>query len=131
MIESLIRSYSPSLHKQMFGDDKHLKIFKDETELLDEDQDVRTERELVYETPINHFKDYPLIVKDIRKVYPGVNGRPPKVANKNMCLKVKNGELFGLLGPNGAGKTTLISQLTGLYPPTLGNAWVGGYDIKN
>ena len=72
-----------------------------------------------------------MIVKDIRKVYPGVNGRAPKVANKNMCLKIKNGELFGLLGPNGAGKTTLISQLTGLYPPTLGNAWVGGYDIKN
>jgi len=39
--------------------------------------------------------------------------------------------LFGLLGPNGAGKTTLITQLTGLYAPTLGNAWIGGYDIRN
>ena len=130
LFDNLIRQ-SPSLHKYIFGDDKHLKIFKDEIELEDEDQDVRTERELVYETPYTHYKDYPLIVKDIRKVYPGVNGRPPKCANKNMCLKIKNGELFGLLGPNGAGKTTLISQLTGLYPPTLGNAWVGGYDIKN
>jgi ABC-type multidrug transport system ATPase subunit len=39
--------------------------------------------------------------------------------------------MFGLLGPNGAGKTTLISILTGLYPPTLGNAWIAGYDIRD
>ena len=39
--------------------------------------------------------------------------------------------MFGLLGPNGAGKTTLISMLTGLYPPTKGNAWVAGFDIKH
>ena len=50
-----------------------------------------------------------MIVKDVRKVYPGVNGRAPKVANKNITVSVKSGELFGLLGPNGAGKTTLIS----------------------
>ena len=39
--------------------------------------------------------------------------------------------MFGLLGPNGAGKTTLISMLTGMYPPTKGNAWVAGFDIRN
>jgi ABC-2 type transport system ATP-binding protein len=50
-----------------------------------------------------------LIVKNIRKIYPGVNGRAPKIANKNICLKINNGELFGLLGPNGAGKTTLVT----------------------
>lgn len=72
-----------------------------------------------------------MIVKDIRKVYPGVNGRAPKVANKNITVSVKSGELFGLLGPNGAGKTTLISQLTGLYAPTMGNAWIGGFSVKS
>ena len=46
-------------------------------------------------------------------------------------MTVKSGELFGLLGPNGAGKTTLITQLTGFYQPTDGNAWIGGFDIKN
>jgi ABC-type multidrug transport system ATPase subunit len=71
-----------------------------------------------------------LIAKDIRKVYPGVNGRKPKVANKNLSLRINKGELFGLLGPNGAGKTTFISQLTGMYRPTSGNAWVSGYDIR-
>jgi ABC-type multidrug transport system ATPase subunit len=77
------------------------------------------------------YSNYPLVVKDIRKVYPGINGLKPKVANKNISLKVENGELFGLLGPNGAGKTTLIAQLTGMYPPTVGNAYVGGFSIKN
>ena len=62
-------------------------------------------------------------------MYPGIVR--PIVANKNITFKVNNGELFGLLGPNGAGKTTLISLLTGLYPQTSGNAWIGGYDLKN
>jgi len=52
------------------------------------------------------YTDYPLVVRDIRKVYPTVLG--PKIANKNITMTVKSGELFGLLGPNGAGKTTLI-----------------------
>lgn len=59
--------------------------------------------------PKSDYIKYPLVVKDIRKVYPSFGIRPPKVANKNITLKVNNGELFGLLGPNGAGKTTLIS----------------------
>ena len=59
-----------------------------------------------------------------------MNGRPPKVANKNISFKVNNGEIFGLLGPNGAGKTTLISLLTGVYPSTCGNAWIGGFSVK-
>ena len=37
--------------------------------------------------------------------------------------------VFGLLGPNGAGKTTLISILTGLYPPTSGDAFLAGYNV--
>jgi ABC-2 type transport system ATP-binding protein len=45
-------------------------------------------------------------------------------------LRINKGELFGLLGPNGAGKTTFISQLTGMYRPTSGNAWISGYDIR-
>ena len=80
----------------------------------------------------SEYADYPLIAKDIRKVYPGLHSAgKPKVANKNINLRINNGELFGLLGPNGAGKTTLISQLTGLYRPTSGNAWIGGYSIRN
>lgn len=76
------------------------------------------------------YNQYPLIVKEIRKVYPAYGNRPPNTANKNISFFVNKGEMFGLLGPNGAGKTTLISQLTGMFKSTSGNAWIAGYDIK-
>lgn len=44
-------------------------------------------------------------------------------------MKLIKGEIFGFLGPNGAGKTTLISVLTGMYPQTSGQAWIGGQEI--
>lgn len=96
-----------------------------------EDQDSKNERNIVYNLDKADFYKYPLIIKDLRKVYPGFGGRPPKAATKSFCLRIKKGEMFGMLGPNGAGKTTLISILTGLYSPNQGNAWVAGYDIKN
>lgn len=96
-----------------------------------EDSDSKAERNMVYNLDRADFYKYPLIIKDLRKVYPGFGGRPPKAATKSFCLRIKKGEMFGMLGPNGAGKTTLISILTGLYKPNQGNAWVAGYDIKN
>ena len=63
---------------------------------------------MIYNMDISEYPDYPLVAKDIRKVYPGVQGRKPKIVNKNINLRINNGEIFGLLGPNGAGKTTLI-----------------------
>ena len=127
--EGLIKSVSSSLHGMLFVDEAKLATFKDDGELLKEDDDCKAERKLIYSIPRDTYKQYPLVVKDIRKIYPGIYGRPPKVANKNISLKVQSGELFGLLGPNGAGKTTLISQLTGLYAPTMGNAWIGGFSV--
>lgn len=96
-----------------------------------EDSDSKAERNMVYNLDKADYYKYPLIVKDVRKVYPSCGGVPPKVATKSMCLRIKKGEMFGLLGPNGAGKTTLISMLTGMYRPSSGNAWVAGYDIRN
>ncbi|MFO7609976.1 MAG: ABC transporter ATP-binding protein [Candidatus Krumholzibacteriia bacterium] len=44
-------------------------------------------------------------------------------------LEVRPGEIFGFLGANGAGKTTAIRMLTGLLPPTAGEAWVAGVPV--
>lgn len=96
-----------------------------------EDLDSKNERNIVYNLDKADYYKYPLIIKDLRKVFKGYGGRREKVATKNFSLRIKKGELFGLLGPNGAGKTTLISMLTGMFPPTKGNAWVAGFDIKH
>ncbi len=45
-------------------------------------------------------------------------------------LRVRAGEIFGLIGPNGAGKSTLIKMLTTLLPPTSGDAFIAGLDLR-
>lgn len=45
-------------------------------------------------------------------------------------LEVKEGECFGLLGPNGAGKTSLIRMITAVSPPTKGDIWVQGNNLR-
>lgn len=52
------------------------------------------------------------------------------LAVRALDLAVKPGEFFCFLGPNGAGKTTTIKMLTGLFHPTEGRAFIGGYDIQ-
>jgi lipooligosaccharide transport system ATP-binding protein len=52
------------------------------------------------------------------------------VAVDDIDLEIEEGECFGLLGPNGAGKTTLIRMITAVSPPTSGEIWVDGLDIK-
>ncbi len=47
-----------------------------------------------------------------------------------VSFQVKQGEIFGLLGSNGAGKTTVIKMLTGILPPTVGEGWVAGADMR-
>lgn len=50
-------------------------------------------------------------------------------AVKDVTLALRAGEIFSLLGPNGAGKTTLIGLISGLLPPTSGDALIGGHSI--
>lgn len=47
-----------------------------------------------------------------------------------VSFQVEQGEIFGLLGANGAGKTTVIKMLNGIMPPTGGEGWVAGADMK-
>lgn len=53
-----------------------------------------------------------------------------KTAVDGLDLHIREGELFSLLGVNGAGKTTTIRMLSCLSKPTSGEAFVGGFSVK-
>ncbi len=53
----------------------------------------------------------------------------PKAVD-DLHFEIGEGEIFSLLGPNGAGKTTTISIISTLFPPTEGEALVGGYSVQ-
>ncbi|KAM6034462.1 phospholipid-transporting ATPase ABCA1 isoform 3-T5 [Chlamydotis macqueenii] len=54
-----------------------------------------------------------------------------KVAVDGLTLNFYEGQITSFLGHNGAGKTTTMSILTGLFPPTLGTAFILGKDIRS
>ncbi len=51
------------------------------------------------------------------------------LANDDISLSIRSGEIFGLLGPNGAGKSTLVRILVGLLRPDRGTVAVLGHDL--
>jgi len=61
---------------------------------------------------------------NIRKEFPGI------VANDNITLQLRRGEIHALLGENGAGKSTLMSVLFGLYQPEKGEIRKNGEVVK-
>ena len=64
--------------------------------------------------------DYVIEMLNITKEFPGI------IANDDITLRVKQGEIHALLGENGAGKSTLMSVLFGLYQPEKGVIKVRG-----
>ncbi|KAJ4900283.1 ABC2-like protein 16 [Raphanus sativus] len=94
-----------------------------------EKADVTHEREKVELVRIEGSTGHAIVCDNLKKVYQGRDGNPPKIAVRGMYLDVPSGECFGMLGPNGAGKTSFINMMTGLLKPTSGTALVQGWDI--
>ena len=53
----------------------------------------------------------------------------PVVANNNVNLTIRGGEVLGLLGENGAGKSTMMNILSGLYSPDEGEILIDGKPV--
>ncbi|HLS52779.1 MAG TPA: ATP-binding cassette domain-containing protein, partial [Tissierellaceae bacterium] len=70
------------------------------------------------------MEKYIIEMKNITKTFPGV------IANDNVTLQLKKGEIHALLGENGAGKSTLMSILFGLYQPDSGEIRKNGKPVQ-
>ncbi len=91
--------------------------------------------------PEEQLKNYKPVVIPPRKT----NGEVPEIsieaenltmqfgdftAVDHVSFKIERGEIFGFLGSNGCGKTTTMKMLTGLLPPTEGEAKLFGHILN-
>ena len=51
------------------------------------------------------------------------------VANENVNLTVRRGEILSVLGENGSGKTSLMNMLAGIYFPDAGHIYMNGQEV--
>ena len=70
------------------------------------------------------MSEYIVEMRHITKKFPGI------VANDDVSISIKKGEIYALLGENGAGKSTLMSMLFGMYEPDEGEIYVRGEKVN-
>ena len=71
------------------------------------------------------MEEYAVQFSHISMEFPGV------LANDDISLGIRSGEVFALVGENGAGKSTLMNILYGIQEPTDGEVFVEGKKIEN
>ena len=64
--------------------------------------------------------NYAVEMKNVTKTFGST------VANNNVSLTIKKGEILSLLGENGSGKTTIMNMLAGIYFPDSGQIYING-----
>ena len=69
------------------------------------------------------MSDYIVEMRHITKRFPGI------VANDDVSISIRKGEVYALLGENGAGKSTLMSMLFGMYEPDHGEILINGEPV--
>ncbi len=79
---------------------------------------IESEKPVVDEAPLA------VEMRHIRKAWPGV------VANDDISLSVREGEIHALVGENGAGKSTLMNILYGLIRPNTGEIAIHGQTVR-
>ena len=63
-------------------------------------------------------------LKNITKTFGSV------VANENVDMDVREGEILAILGENGSGKTTLMNMIAGIYYPDEGHIYIKGEEVS-
>ncbi|MCQ4773346.1 ABC transporter ATP-binding protein [Lacrimispora saccharolytica] len=81
-------------------------------------------RKNIYGRRQGKLENYAIEMLNITKCFPGI------IANDNITLQLKKGEIHALLGENGAGKSTLMSVLFGLYQPEEGEIRKDGKKVE-
>jgi putative ABC transport system ATP-binding protein len=78
--------------------------------------------------PLADTKPEIIRVRALRKVYH--TGDVDVEALRGVDLTVARGEFVAVVGPSGSGKSTLFHILGGLAPPTAGEIWIDGVDLR-